>query len=805
MKSFLPNNFMNPGAADQSSSVIKDLGISSRSLGKKDSVRSGNPGFTDFLMQAMQQEQSGLSSLPKTQLGAPVAPSPTISKPQTPVADRQVAGRLERDLSEKRNAQPLDRSPRPAADRDEVKNSGADKDKLKASNDKNTNTDLTANKRPANIERDRSDTPPATAAVGSAARDLRPLKMAVGNKASAENMAGNNAVLSFVTGRLDRLDPEGIPGIIVGNPFLKEAAASSEIMDLMLQPMPIADLCKLFEIDQSIISKAVANGLDSAAIVTPKEFLAAIGVDPGRVTSELQMMQQKLPLEGVQSYVERAKAMAQNISNKKPMLAEEITIDVVSPLDAQGVEAAIANSSRIEEEKSGRRTPEPTPNVGMNVPTMPTVAVGPGQQNINKPSPAGITKVDTRAKASPDDLIESLIAGRAMSTQTPGLSELNNNVMKIDNSGLNLNELSLSKDQIPMSKEDSLLDPYAMLGQDMSSFSSETFNYAPVTVGMSMANLEEQMAANGFALKQNLMGSPNLNQTQNIASESVVKDRNVLSIDELLSAKDFDSDKPLDMIGIQESPSHISTNSAQNITEGLTLAVEGLTRDSGSNQSFQDSMSGGGEQKDSRSSSENLSALATGGVIGQSDMKQASGFGTIMETAASSATNEPSTNLSGLHNKIMQHATMMLKDGGGTMRMNVDAPGMGKIDLAINLVNNQLDVRILTPNDQVRDIINKELSGLRDGLGQQGISLRAVEVGNASQSSNQFAGGQFGQGHNGQQATYNEMKEYAKSFAGSFPSRESSNTRMSVNDVRSNIPSSWINSARDVSKISVRI
>lgn len=773
VKSLAPNNLMNPGTADQSSSVSKDLGISSRSLGKKDSSRTGGAGFSDFLMQAMKQEQGASAPTPKVSVGAP-SPAPTPNLAKSSASDKQVSDRLERDLADKRSAQPIERAPT--------------KSSVERVDQKDRDKDLASKpQRSSKPETERND---ATSNSSAASRDLRPLKMAVGNKTAAENMAGNNAVLSFLTGRLDRLDPEGIPGIITGNPFLKEAAASEDVMDMMLQPMPIADLCKLFEIDQSVLNKAVANGLDVSAIVTPKEFLTAIGIDASRVTSELQMMQQKLPLEGVKSYVDRARAMAQNITAKKPMLGEEITIEVVTPLDAQGVEAAIANSSRIEEEKSGQPTPGPVPPVGLNVPTtMPTVAMGSGQQNISKPNPAGVTKVDTRARVSPDDLMESLIAGRAMSTVAPGLSDISGPTTEklgLNNSSLDLSSISLPKEQDV--GFDSELDPYALLGQDMKAFNSEMFSYAPVTVGKSMSNLEEQLSANGFALKQEI-AVPQKSELSGVSKDS---------LSDLILEKDSELSPP-DLLTTKENSAH----GVKNLAEGLPLAVEGLSHNSGSKQSFQDSMSGGTEQKDAKSSSENISSV--GGMIGSAGATKAQGFGAVLETGAASAPQEPSNNLSGLHNKIMQHATMMLKDGGGSMRMNVDAPGMGKIDLAINLNNSQLDVRILTPNDHVRDIINKELSGLRDGLGQQGISLRAVEVGNASQSSNQFAGGRFGQGHNGQQASYNEMKEYAKSFAGSFPSREASNTRMSVRDVRNNIPSSWLNSARDVSKISVRI
>lgn len=783
MKSLLPNNFKNQGPVDKSSNMVGDLGNFGQVVGKKNSPVGSN-GFADVLMQAMAQDkqQSGVS---KESLRGPSVPQASMQAPSGPSAsDRQMASRLEQDLAEKRAAQPTDRSPSALKDRDDDDHVKAKQDAPAAKQTKAAKPDKSTAERVDNSTKSdrvesKAQTPASGAMSAEAAKDLRPLKMAVGNKNSAEAMVGNNAVLAFVTGRLDRLDPEGIPSIITGNPFLKQAASVGEINDLMMQPMAIADLCKMFEIDQTVVNKAVANGLDISVAVSPKDFLNAIGVDAGRVTSELNIMQQKLPLEGVQSYVERAKAMGQKLTKQIGNI-EGIPVEIASQLDhaaGEGLAASQIPGGKVEDERSNAH-PEKSVTTPIGAPTVPTVAPTHVQANMSKPTPAGqagIPRVDMKARpqmASGSDLMESLLANRSV----------------------NLGDQLNPKDQLDLGQiidvdsSDASLDPYAMLGQDMRAFQTDTTMFAPVTVGKSMANLEEQMAANGFSLGQKDAGKISLDKTD--VSRELMGDRR---------SEVLDSDS--ESLGLQDLNVH---QSQKHLAEGVTLAVEGLSRgSSGDQSSFQDSMSGGSEREESGFSKENLTT-SMHGVSVHGAASGAKEFGQVLETGAANVAEQPKQ-LSGLHNKIMQHATMMLKDGGGSMRMNVDAPGMGKIDLAINLANNQLDVRILTPNDHVRDIINKELSGLRDGLGQQGISLRAVEVSNASQSSNQFAGGRFGQGHNGQQASYNDMKEYAQSFAGSFNPRGAAAERMRISDVRTAIPSSWMNSARDNSRINVRI
>jgi flagellar hook-length control protein FliK len=141
------------------------------------------------------------------------------------------------------------------------------------------------------------------------------------------------------------------------------------------------------------------------------------------------------------------------------------------------------------------------------------------------------------------------------------------------------------------------------------------------------------------------------------------------------------------------------------------------------------------------------------------------------------ASADVTPNRESISEKILGHAQMMVKNGGGSMRVDVEAPGIGKVDVAINLINNQLDVRIITSSEQARDIIAKEVAGLRDGLTQQGISLRGLEVGKAGDSSPRHFSGQgnqqFGQGAQDQRATYNDMKEYVQSFKNSYSTRPS--------------------------------
>lgn len=787
VKSLLQHNSMIPTPGESAISPAFDAGILRRPVGKKDLSPKTESSFQDIFMQAVSTERP--DTTPKAS---------SLATPNLPTKHHASSDRLERDLTERRN------SSNHFAAQINAKHQETKKleDKVDGStaNAKSATTPKSSDPVPAQVV-DRATTTIETkqptsdgisqnetkgnsnqlAAAGTgtaASAELRPLKLAVGGKGSSETMVGNNAVLSFLTGRLDRLSPESIPSIISDSPFVKQALSASEISDLMQLPMGISELSKFFEIDQSVMNKAAANGLDASLKVTPKEFLAALGVDPGLVVAELSLLQQRLPVEGAASYIERAKAMAAAASNKAKGIATELgAVDNAKG----GVKPLETNSKKDLSTEPLLGSMPPTPLMASATPgNLQAANASPSSQQISSfppskasQSPSSSSKfsaVDVKSQQmhSPDQLLESLIAGR-----------LDTNLMTPVKPA---NEPQLENFDGVSFKETS--DPYASLGLEMKSFQVESQSFAPTTVAASMGGLEEQLTANGFIVSQNA-------QSSSVELPAKLDSQDKLFDADSLIAQDKDLGAGLDTSSlVKVDAAHMD----QTVHEISSNAFAG-----GFSQSTDQSFDGEFEGREQLASDIDVSLMSRS-LNGPNAQKN--------ETFISSIKNAPQASEAkpdSLHSKILQHATMMLKDGGGSMRMDFQTGGMGKIDLAINLSNNQLDVRILTPNEQTRDIINNELSGLRDGLGQKGISLRNVEVGNASQTSQHFTGQNFTQGRNGQQASYNEMKEYAKNFANSFNSPTNARPQIDIADSRRQISSAWMNTSRDSSRIAVRI
>ena len=63
------------------------------------------------------------------------------------------------------------------------------------------------------------------------------------------------------------------------------------------------------DLNSDIQDKLSTLGFDPGQVVTPKEFLKAIGIDPHRVVAELDLLEQNLTLDGLSPYMVRSAAM----------------------------------------------------------------------------------------------------------------------------------------------------------------------------------------------------------------------------------------------------------------------------------------------------------------------------------------------------------------------------------------------------------------------------------------------------------------------------------------------------------------
>jgi flagellar hook-length control protein FliK len=86
----------------------------------------------------------------------------------------------------------------------------------------------------------------------------------------------------------------------------------------------------------------------------------------------------------------------------------------------------------------------------------------------------------------------------------------------------------------------------------------------------------------------------------------------------------------------------------------------------------------------------------------------------------------------------MNHATMMVKEGGGTVRLDLGSSELGSMQMAINMNKDQVDMRVITSSDRVREAMMAELNQLKNALSVQNVRLGNVEVGVSGRQPNGF-------------------------------------------------------------------
>lgn len=671
----------------------------------------------------------------------------------------------------------------------------------------------------------------ASAAATAIPSSLTPLQKQIGGKLSSDNLLNGNAILAFVTGNLDKLDPEALPSIVQGSLWIKEAVSSQDVSAFMETPMTIGDLSQLLELDQGLLNKASTAGLDPSKVVTPMEFLTALGLNPAQVTTELKNLQQRLPVEGIKPYIERARAAAakaagndeSNVDSKNIEVSQDSTPTLKptelgdesakptlrDPVVPENFSSAVANPPQSSTPINMAQVNQNAANANLKPSSMAKAQVAsPARTGLAgaiplitspiKASAAPIAKAQTFSDPSDSLLAQAMTSGLNIITPASTLE-----MSSTDRSNPQQNVSDLLTAQSPLDSMAALdamkfmtasmtngdlnsvgsldsagqlapRDHFAEMGLEMSPESKINVDFGGN--GTTQRSLQEHLLARGLNL-QTVNQSQTAVSVQSAQASLQAQTVSAKNIGTMENASQEQAEAPSAELKTnplqQNTPSYLGTN--------INPETQAIT-------SLRDKSFGGGSFSDSEDSqdlsgqlSDRASNVQTSFSQGLQDSLGARDTDSItsgkLDGAAKSGPKET------LSTKIFNHAQMMFKNGGGSMRLDMEAPGIGKINVAINLNNNNLDIRIITPSDQARDMITKEVTGLREGLIQQGISLRGLEVGKAGDSSsNSFAGqghqqrgqsGQFGQNPQEQRASYNDMVDYVQSFKNTYAPRDS--------------------------------
>ncbi len=502
------------------------------------------------------------------------------------------------------------------------------------------------------------------------------------------------AALSLLSGQLQNLEPASIPTLVAKNGFIQDALASEDLQGFLQTPQPLANLMTKLGFDEQTQMNFL-NRQDSAnPMLAPMALLDELGFDSQSVANELTMLASHLPIDGVNPYMLRAAALRQQ--------------DPMHPTETQG---AISPKANLDQSM--------VPGKAMGLELQPT------ETKVTDPSlltlpPDATEPSDVRLKGASHSFLraEEIPASLAPDGGIPG-SETSQNI---------LSEAAASNESIPIAEAREPSETTSTLGE-LVSLSSED----------PMQKIEADWRQDSIVEWQSPSQDPvsdSVQLTENTLQNT--QDLQQLQADNLQEAAD--NANP-DELGNLFSPNKINQANPNKISSEQALSA--ISKDAIS--SIADPGSTGQDLRgDTKSSSSQMDwqwqQMRAPGSAPSSSTSEAS---------APAASSRPQQSASEWVGRLVDKAQMMVKEGGGSIRVDLGDSNFGKVDIALDVKDKNIELKIVAANDQARDALVADLPRLKEALSQQNLDLRVVEVGTRNQqqwSGSSSDGGQH-QGH----------------------------------------------------------
>jgi hypothetical protein len=501
---------------------------------------------------------------------------------------------------------------------------------------------------------------------------------------SPELFMQQSPALAMLAGRLEFVEPAQIPAIVAQSPLLQSILSQPQTADVLQTAMPLEQNLQMLGLmpdspqakTAGPISLAGMKGNAQQPLITLGETLEALGFDTRRIMQEGDLLKDNLGLEGLQPYMQRAERLSSTLG----MPVAWPTLPDAKPVMA----------TQLQE--------KPVFQASMETQTMdPALLARLSRLNPNMPSSLESIQLWTQNPESPELMPLTVLDDG----QEPiFLNPMENPTESWD---------SLATAGLP---EETVLPPAPTM--DEVPLVMNTLPKAPLAAQDPFMAMAQRWNAETL---QTLRPEDFMNRERpdGMTESRTAAAQPLRSLHELLNAQfiqgpDFNSPMDASALPLQDKTS-FDMNSLQ-------LSLQDLA-----------------------SSSDNSGGDLSGQNQGQSFMQQdaPSMFGTAQGTAASNkgfgietaaAPQAPSAPVSPQQMQdILDKSTMLIKDGGGSIRLDLGSKEMGPLDLALDIKDNTVELRILTHSDQAREALVQELPKLRESLQNQNLNLEKVEIG----------------------------------------------------------------------------
>jgi flagellar hook-length control protein FliK len=582
--------------------------------------------------------------------------------------------------------------------------------------------------------------------------------------------------VAFISGRLDAMDPSQIPTIVADTPFLSQAMAHEDIPQFMSQPTSILNLVRNLGLPVTLITEVQKLGIEPDQMMAPVDFLKAIGVDPQQVTAELSLLKGNVLAEGMLPYLNRAQALS--AKNPKIMPTEPNKLGAFkNPLDTMKLDSSMSQTSnewtpallanQLGDLSKDRPIIDDTNLQAAALINAANLIAGQQVQNVqpmalvdlSQPRADSVPTLKIEGAHQETAVIANLVRQLTGDDQTEDFGvSLDELQLAAQSGNPKLSAPALSMDRFvqviveprdgivlddeplempsdwrpediannaPGVLKKSTFDAFAVMGEQMKGMDTVRFDVAKLASDAADKSASESSILYGINSPQSVSAKSVGNLEASVAQIS--------GADKLLSLDPF-KDQSVNRTGSREkAPTSIEMKDQLQATIGAG-AVQSRG-DSGNRQN-----AGSNNDQSQGQAGQEKTAGDVQAARGQSQPAR------TQQSAATFAqrTEQPEVGLSPqqryqIMQKVLNHATMMVKEGGGTVRLDLGTSELGSMQMAISMNKDQVDMRVITSSDRVREVMMAELSQLKNALSVQNVRLGNVEVGVSGRQPNGFA------------------------------------------------------------------
>ena len=144
-----------------------------------------------------------------------------------------------------------------------------------------------------------------------------------------------------------------------------------------------------------------------------------------------------------------------------------------------------------------------------------------------------------------------------------------------------------------------------------------------------------------------------------------------------------------------------------------------------------DQRESGGGATDSGSEGTNF----TPGLTGGEQLREAKGLGGEFKAELAQQAGPP---IQAAIPEVVQNAELLMKDGGGEMKIVMNPEGLGEVAMKVNVENGNVSVQMITESDEAKKLLEREMGALKAGLAQQNLRVETIKVDTASSMGTQL-------------------------------------------------------------------